>query len=101
MLRLAGDVRIHVTVKLKPPRDPGVDEPLDGAEDGRPPQRGLRLAHDLVQLRGRQLTSRSGEGIGDDQPLLGHALAGRGEPVGGRGAHATTLAQPRLRIMLA
>jgi hypothetical protein len=56
----------------------------------------------LIQLVRSELSACRSQGVGDQQPLTGHAFAGSGKALPcrkRRAIHATTLAQPRLRIM--
>lgn len=85
VLGLAGDVARGATLGVEAPRHARLDETLEGAEHGRAPDRRLAAPDRVVELGGRDLAARRGEGGGDRQALLGDALARRGEPIGGRG----------------
>jgi len=98
----AGDVGVDVAIKLEPARDSCFYERFERAEDRCPPDAGLLRPEVLVQLLSTELSAGCGQGIGDEQSLARHALTGGGEALPcrqGRSIHATTLAQPRLRIM--
>jgi len=76
MLRQAGDVRIDVPVKLKASCDAGLDQGLQGAEDGGAPDAGHLSAKAAIELVGGLLPPRSGEHGGNLQALPCHALTG-------------------------
>lgn len=102
VLRLAGNVGVDVAIELEPARDSCLHQRFERAEDGRSPDTGLLWPEMLIQLVRGELSAGSGQGVGDQQSLTGHAFAGSGKPLScreRRSIHATTLAQPRLRIM--
>ena len=102
VLRKAGNVRVHVPIQLEAARDPGLHERLQGAKDRCPPDARLLSLEAAVQLVGGQLAPVCGQGVGYQQPLLRHALAGCRQSISGcksGSIHVTTLSQSRLRIM--
>lgn len=91
VLRLAGDVGVHMALELQSPRNAGIHQPLDGAEDGGASEGRLRVSNEVVELCRRELAPGTCQGLSDEQPLLRHPLAGRGEAGGGGIDHGLTL----------
>jgi hypothetical protein len=80
---LAGDIGVHVAIALQSSCDPGVDEPLEGSEHGRPADRWLIGSQPPIQLLGSELAPCRREVVGDEDALSRDPLARGGEAAGG------------------
>lgn len=87
VVRLAGHVGVDMPIQLEASGDPGLDQPVDGAEHRGATKGRFGAAHALVELGRGQLSAGPNERIRNDQPLPGDPLSGGREALGRGGGH--------------
>lgn len=76
VLRTAGDIAVDMSVLLQSPGHAGGHQCLERSEHGGTTDPGITTSDVVVQLAGGDLPADGTEGVGHQQPLMRHPLAG-------------------------